>query len=353
MNRKVLLVTTAVAIGFLTFVASLRMTSQATATVNPREGEVAAVGLDVITADKLETAVGTKLFPLKSQEYAIRRGVLEELITQDLLEKEARARRVTVEALTELEVVKRATPVTDDEVAAVLDAAGDRLKGREEEALASIRHSMTRQRIANRRMEFLKQLRKRYNVHVWLSPPRLDIDAAGNPAMGPASAPVEVVEFVDYECPYCTKNRDTLRKLQQTYGNAVRVVSRDFPLPFHPNAAKAAEAAACANEQGRFWEYRDRLFETQKLSPADVERHARDLRLDAAAFATCLASGRYVDEWRKDRSDGERYGIRGTPAYFINGRLVAGAQPFESLSQIVDEEIEVARSRPTHAGPSK
>ena len=128
-----------------------------------------------------------------------------------------------------------------------------------------------------------------------------------------------------------------------TYGDKIRLVFRDFPLPFHDNAHIASEAAQCAHEQGKFWDYHDKLFENQRaLEPDNLKQYAADLELDTTAFNTCLDSREFKADVEQDHQDGQQYGVSGTPAFFINGRFISGAQPFEAFARIIDEELELA-----------
>jgi protein-disulfide isomerase len=179
-----------------------------------------------------------------------------------------------------------------------------------------------------------------------------------DPSIGPADAAVVVVEFSDFQCPYCSAAEGTheglisqfkaqdpsweaavpkLRELAEQ--GVIRFVYRDFPLGFHQNAQKAAEASECADDQGMYWEYHDRLFETGNLGLAALKQHAADLGLDTAEFNDCLDSGSKAAEVQADMADGNSLGVTGTPAFFINGRLVSGAQPFSVLEQVINQEL--------------
>ncbi|MEW6407609.1 MAG: DsbA family protein [Patescibacteria group bacterium] len=160
---------------------------------------------------------------------------------------------------------------------------------------------------------------------------------------GNLDAKITIIEFSDYQCSYCAKAEATLKKVFETYGDKVKLVYRDYPLDFHQNAQKAAQASECAKEQGKFWEYHDLLFEHQNQwsegNGAEFKKYAEDLKLDAAQFNQCLDSGKYKNEVKKDLTDGEAAGVSGTPAFFINGRLLSGAQPFSEFKKIIDEEL--------------
>lgn len=169
---------------------------------------------------------------------------------------------------------------------------------------------------------------------------RLDVSVDDDPSIGPEDAPVTIVEFSDYQCPFCARAEPTIEQVLKEYEGKVRLVYRDFPLSFHQNAQKAAEATECADEQGKFWEYHDKLFENQDaLDVNNLKQYAKDLGLDSSKFDNCLDSGKYTEEVQKDLADGQSLGVSGTPAFFINGRLVSGAQPFSAFKQVIDGEL--------------
>ncbi|MDH3297939.1 MAG: DsbA family protein [Gemmatimonadota bacterium] len=167
----------------------------------------------------------------------------------------------------------------------------------------------------------------------------------GRPFQGPEDAPVEFVEFTDYECPFCRRFHDTTYpEIRRRYDGRVKWVVRNFPLTqIHPNAALAAEAAECALEQGRFWDYHDLLFERHdQLSRSDLKGHARELDLDGEQFDRCLDSGEKRLAVQNDLRDGFRFGVTGTPTFFINGQVVVGAQTPEVVSAFIDVALQEA-----------
>jgi protein-disulfide isomerase len=169
----------------------------------------------------------------------------------------------------------------------------------------------------------------------------LDASAKDDPAQGPENAPVTIVEFADYECGYCRMwYQEVFSQLMAKYGDKIRFVFRDFPLDFHPNSQPAAEAANCAGEQERYWEYQDQLWGTgEGLDSASLRQYAQGGGLDLNAFDACVRDNRYADEIRQDMLDGMRNGVNGTPAFLVNGRLIPGALPYDDFAAIIEQEL--------------
>jgi protein-disulfide isomerase len=189
--------------------------------------------------------------------------------------------------------------------------------------------------------EFAARLQEAREVVILLEPLRVDLNNEGSPALGPDDAPVTLVEFSDFECPYCGSFFTTLKRLEENYGDKLRVVYRQYPLEMHPNAFKAAEASLCAYEQGQFWEMHDlMLTEQDRLDVESLKQNADRLGLDREEFDACLESGRYAEQILRDAGEGNRIGIEGTPAIFVNGiPLQGGAVPYEVAAEVIDEEL--------------
>jgi protein-disulfide isomerase len=170
---------------------------------------------------------------------------------------------------------------------------------------------------------------------------RYDVPIDDDPVLGPDDAPITIIEFSDYECPYCKRwHDDSFERLIETFPDEVRFVYRDFPLTnIHPNAAPAAEAANCANEQGRFWDFHRKLFSTTLLNTETYLGYAAELGLDQAAFEECYTSRRYQDEVTADLEWAVNLGVSSTPTFFINGIAIVGAQPFEVFYEVITKEL--------------
>jgi protein-disulfide isomerase len=265
-----------------------------------------------------------------------------------LLAEAAKAKGLSLEAYAQSEISRRVKPVSDAEVAAFFQANVTQMQGRSLEAMApAITRYLTEQQEGEARIALINELRKTGPaVRLMMDAPRFEVDLEdSDPSIGNPKAKVTIVEFSDFQCPFCLRVAPTLKKILAVYGDKVRVVWKDFPLTqIHPQAFKAGEAGHCAGEQGKFWEYHDRLFANQQaLQPADLKKHAADLGLNAAAFATCLDSSKFGERVRDGVSQGTSLGVNSTPTIFINGRRLSGAQPLEVFVAAIDEELSRAK----------
>jgi len=188
--------------------------------------------------------------------------------------------------------------------------------------------------------KIIDELRTAANLQIDLPPPRVEV-AANGPARGPKDAKVTIVEFSDFQCPYCGAAFGTVEQLMQQYAGKVKLVFRQFPLPMHPQAEKAAEASLCAADQNKFWEFHDLLFKNQKkLEVPDLKVQAAAAGVaDGAKFAQCLDSGEKKKQVDSDLEAGQAAGVNGTPAFFINGVFLNGAMPIEEFKKVIDPEL--------------
>jgi len=275
--------------------------------------------------------------------YQARRSAIDDLVADMLMDEAARAKGVTRPALIEQEITAKIPMVSEAEIASFYEANKARVQGATlDQVRQPIRQYLTQERMQTVRTQYLDTLRAKTPVRVTLDPPRQQFAAAsGSPSKGPSNAPVEIVEFSDFQCPYCLRANPTVSQVLSTYGNRVHFVYRHYPLPGHPGARPAAEASACAADQGKFWEYHDRLFADQtKLNDADLKKTAGDLGMDRAKFDACVDQHKFKAMVDADMAAGQDAGVDGTPAFFINGRMISGAQPFDQFQKLIDEELE-------------
>jgi len=305
-------------------------------------GVVAEVNGAPIMASELEQKLGARLARQRQEEYEIRRQALDELIGERLLAAEAAKRRVSTEELLRREVDSKAATMTEAQIDTIYEQNKDRFAGQARgDALARIREAVAGRAKAERRAAFEKELRDAAQVAVRLEAPHAAVEIpAGAPSTGAANAPVTIVEFTDYQCPYCHRAQGVIEEVLERYSGKVRLVHLDFPLEGHPGALPAARAARCAGEQGKFWEYHRNLMTTKgSLDDADLKGRAVSLQLSASTFATCLSSGRHDAAIQASVKEGEGLGVTGTPAYFVNGRMISGARPVESFAEVIDAQL--------------
>ena len=311
------------------------------------EPPVATVGSQTISKAELEKHVKSKLLQLDTQRYDVLREGLDELVASQLYEQEAKARGTTVEAVVKQEIESKVSEPTAEQIQKVYDENKEELG---EQTLETVKPQIVQylkqQQLAERNSAFIESLKKKYKTTVTLRPPVVEVSDGGRLARGGAKAPVTIIEFSDYECPFCKRAADTVEQVVKAYGDKIRLVHRDFPLAFHEHARPAAEAALCANAQGKFWEYHQKLFASQDLSSDKLKALAKDVGIDSAKFDECLAKTPYSKTIDKDMADGAEVGVNGTPAFFINGRMLSGAQPFEKFKEIIDDEL-------SHGSPPK
>jgi protein-disulfide isomerase len=297
-----------------------------------------------ITAEEVEKAIAPALAKLQEQMYEMRRQQLEALIQDRLLAKEAAKRGIAVSALVDAEVTAKVGLVTEQEIESFYQANKARIQGAEATVRDQIRAYLQNQKLTARRAVFLETLRSQSTVVVHLTPPpvfRAQVPVEGAPFKGPATAPVTIVEFQDFHCPFCQRVQPTLDQLLTRYAGKVKLVFRDFPIDsLHPQARKAHEAARCANDQGKFWAYHDALYASQPgSSPEQLKEYAQAVGLDLPAFEQCLRSEKYQAAVQQDVEAGSRLGVNGTPAFFINGRELVGAQPLETFVSLIENEL--------------
>jgi len=314
---------------------------------------VAVLNGETITQEQLDQAAAGDLKNLETKrlqndatmaqdKHEIMTKALEELVANKLIEAEAKKQNITEEKLLENEVDKRVKEPSDAEVDGFYEANKARIPIPKEQALPQVKEYLLERSRIQTRDTFIARLKKEYGFRSFLEPLRIKIETAGYPSQGPSNAPVTIVEFSDFECPFCGGLFPTVKEVEKNYPDKVRIVYRQFPLTsIHPHAEKAAEAALCAFDQQHFWEFHDSMFGNQKeLSVPDLKQRAAEMKLDTQKFNECIDSGKQVAAIQKDIQEGARAGVTGTPAMFINGRFLSGNQPYTTIKDIIDDELQ-------------
>ena len=302
---------------------------------------IATVDGQAITEDDLAPLVQGQLRPLRDQEYQIKKKALDNLISQKVLDAEAKKRGLTADRLLEQEVDSKMPEPTDAEINAVYAVQKDQINRPLEEVKSQLQQNLKRAKIQIARQEYSARLREQAKIAVLLSPPRVQVTFDPKRVKGNPKARVMIVEFSDFQCPYCGQVEATLKSVLAKHEGTVALAFRDMPISqIHPFAQGAAEAARCAGEQGRFWEYHDLLFADQgSLDRSGLIAKAAKLELDPQQFERCISSEKYKPQVQQDNQEGMRAGVSGTPGFFINGVFISGAQPEAAFDKIIEEQL--------------
>jgi predicted DsbA family dithiol-disulfide isomerase len=312
------------------------------------ESPVAIIdGKPVFASELLEASQG-QIMNLRKQEYDIRRRALDVVIEQKLLDAEAARRGISLSELNQREMSGNAAEPTDGEVEAFFLGRMEPGQRRLDDMRGQMRSMLKTAQRSAAREAFLARLRAQHGVEIMLESPRVDVAIDLGRLSGSADAPVHIVEFSDFECPYCRNAEKTIQAVVAKYGGKVSLTYRDFPLTsIHPSAQSAAEASRCAADQDKFWAYHDRLFTSPTLDVARLKDVAREIGLDQKKFDGCLDSGSKRAAVDADARAGRLAGVSGTPAFFINGIPLTGAQPAAAFEKIIDDELARAPKQTT------
>jgi protein-disulfide isomerase len=301
---------------------------------------VAEVGGVKVTEAELEQEESAKLLAAHYQYYQAQTKALNDLIDKKLLEQKAKSQNLTVDQLLDRDIKSQVKDPTEDQMKVYYEGleTDQPYEAVRDKVLEKIRDL----RFQKARTAYIKALRAQTTVSIALAPPTVKLDTQATQTaqvVGPEKPAVTLVEFADYECPYCQKVAEDVKRLQADYAGKVAFSYKDFPLPMHARAEKAAEASRCALKQGKFWEFHDELFHSHELDVDQLKAQARALKLDDAAFDKCLDSGEEAAAVERDRKEGLRLGINGTPSFFINGHYLSGALDYAALRQVVDQQL--------------
>jgi len=296
-----------------------------------------------VRASEVFNQVKTRLFDLEEEVYRTKEQAIREFVEQRLLDDEAKKSNLPIEQLLDQKAGGAVAEVTDKDVEAFLASKNLSLKDPRIKKDDVKEYLKYRQKF-EKRQAYVEKLREGAKVKILVKEPespKLAVSTEGYPSWGDAKAPVTIVEFSDFQCPFCSRAVPTIDRIKKEYGeNKVRIVFRDMPLPNHNRALPASLAARCANEQGKFWQMHNTLFENQqKLEDKDLKEYAKTVGLDVSKFTECYDSKKYMADLEKSRSEAEKVGIAATPSFLINGVLLQGAQPFEKFKEKIDRAV--------------
>ncbi len=310
----------------------------------PKPGVVAKInGMD-ITEEELVGEDKLDFFDLKKREYELKMDRLNKLMVDRLVGGEAKKANLSVEEYINKTVIKGDIKIGDAEFKKFVKdkrIPDAQLTPQIKERINTYLQTQKKQELVQ---QYIAKLTKSNPVEVYFTKPKQHIEVAVGkaPSAGKADAKVTVIEFSDFQCPFCSKGADVLNEIKKKYGNKVLVAFKHFPLPMHKEARPASESSMCVHEQSvdKFWKYHDLLFKNQdKFDDANLEKFVKDVGADVTKWKECFTTKKFKDFVQADLDQGEKIGVRSTPTFFINGQLISGALPLESFSEIIDEEL--------------
>ncbi len=319
----------------------------------PAQGIVASVGGRNITADELDRPVAARIYDLENEIYQLRLQRLNEMIVQILLTKEAERRGVNAQQLVDEVILAGGVEVSAEELEQYYRENRGRWtdwKGSEEELRKKMSAFLGQKKGYRKVYAYGMSLKENYGVNVYLQEPPLPSARVSvgseDPVFGGSSAPVTVVEFSDYQCDACRQTHEVVKKIRGMYSNSIKWVFKDFPVKGHAWAQQAAEAARCANEQGKFWEYQDLLFASdQDLNTDQLMKYAAQVGLKMDSFRSCCESRKYRAAVEKDFQEGANAGVGMTPTFIVNDKMIPGGPSVEVFRKVIDKELSKGKEK--------
>lgn len=310
----------------------------------PKEGIAAKVGDMEISNQELQKGIESDLFELEQKIFDTKMNRLKALILEKLMANDPNKKGLSNDEYMEKYIAKGAK-VTDKDINKFVEEKNIPKQQVNEQIKERIRGYLLAEKKREAVDSWIAKKTKSSGVEIYLEKPRrptFDVEVGNSPSTGANDAKVTIVEFSDFQCPYCSKAAETVNKIKKEYGSKVRVVFKQFPLPFHSQAKQAANAALCAWEQKPelFWKMHDKLFADQsKLSKEDLTNTAKTLGVKEKEFTACLSSNKHLPMINADIQQGKDLGVKSTPTFFVNGQLLQGAQPFEAFQEIINDEL--------------
>jgi protein-disulfide isomerase len=318
---------------------------------DPGGAPIAEVGGIKITESQMRQDIGIDIYEAEINVYQLKKNWIDQKARSLIFEGEAKKAGLTLAEWQTREIDKKIAPPSDENVKSIAQQiirqqkAGNQTdEAKLAQATTQAREYMMQQLRTRRTNELYQELLKKQPIKVLLKKPELPkvnvTFSRQDPSRGLEKAPITIVTFSDFQCSYCRRGNETMKEIEKEYPGKIRLVQRQFPLSIHKRAKQSAEAALCAGDQGQYWLYADKLFANQqKLEDADLQRYAGELKLDVGEFGQCMSTHKYAAQIDRDMTDGDSYGVHGTPAYFVNGRFLSGAQPIENFKEVIDAEL--------------
>jgi protein-disulfide isomerase len=308
---------------------------------------IAKVGNTTLTEDQLRSEMGQQLYQAENMIYMTHKNWVDEKAQDILFNQAAKEAGLSRKDWEKREIDDK---VAEPDPQQVQQMAGQFVRPGTDgaDSLKQAKEYVANQNKMARRNQVYQDLLKKTPVELMVEKPVAPVVnvtyAKDDPMRGNPNAPITIVEFTDFQCPFCKRSQDTIQQIEKNYPKDVKLVTRAYPLPFHDRAKPASEAAFCAKEQGKYWEYRDKIFAEQKLSDADLSSYAKQIGLNTKKFEQCRADHKYASRIESDIADGRKYGVNGTPHFFINGESLVGAQPYQQFDEVIKNALSKKKS---------
>lgn len=291
-----------------------------------------------LTVKDLEEKRSASMFQARTNYYETERKAIEDLADQSILEQQAKKEGLTVDQLLEKHVNSTIAKDPSDEALHVYYEGVD-TNDSFEAVRPKILDALRQRRIAKAKATYMTSLHNQNPLTILLEPPRAPISMQDVAVRGAEGKGVMLLEYADFQCPYCQQIQPSLTKIEEEFKGKVTFAYKDYPLPMHADAEKAAEASHCAAAQGKYWDYHDAMFVGKQLDLSSLKTYAKDLKLDTKAFETCLDNGQMAAVVGAQNSEAQALGLQGTPSFFVNGRYVSGNVTYERLKTVLSEEL--------------
>jgi len=311
----------------------------------PKEGIAAKAGDIEVSNAELMNGIESEVFEHESKAFEVKFNKLRSVLLQKLVEKDPRKNGLSNDEFLSKYIAKD-VKISDKEIDAFIKDQNIPAEHINPQVREKIKNYLEIERKKEAVDSWLADQTKKSPVEVYIPKPRrptFPVDVGNAPFAGDKDAKVVIIEFSDFQCPFCAKGAELLKKIKEKYGKKVKVSFKQFPLPFHNHAEQAAVASLCANEQSSdlFWKMHDEMFANQEtaLDPEGLKKTGKKIGLKTEAFEKCLAENKYLAQVKADMEEGKKIGVKSTPTFFVNGQLVSGAQPMEVFAEIIEEEL--------------
>jgi protein-disulfide isomerase len=310
-----------------------------------QDGLAAKAGDVQVTNAELMEGIESEVYEQEAKAFEVKFNKLRQILLQKFMDKDPRKQGISNDEYLSKFIAKD-VKVSDKEIDAFIKDQSIPQEHINPQVKEKIKNYLEIERRKEAVDKWLAEQTKKTPVEVYINKPRrptFPVEAGNAPFAGDKDAKVVIVEYSDFQCPFCAKGAELLKKIKEKYGKKVKVAFKQFPLPFHNHAEQAAVASLCANEQGseKFWKMHDEMFANQEtaLDPEGLKNTAKKISLKMDVFEKCLSENKYLAQVKADMEEGKKIGVKSTPTFFVNGQLVSGAQPMEVFAEIIEEEL--------------